>query len=113
MKSVYLVPLLLIPLSLILKTTVMKKSDRFIPIFYCISTCFLMLCFQVGLHAQAQAPDRSITTYQYRHVPDDKIEEFVKRETTYWSKVAQKAIDSKAMSFWALLEKVGGYDLTN
>ncbi len=54
-----------------------------------------------------------ITVYQYRHVPDDKIEEFLKRETTYWSKVAKKAVDSKKMSFWALLEKVGGYDLPN
>jgi hypothetical protein len=89
----------------------MKKSDRLIPIIYCITTCILFLGFQARLHAQA--PDRSITTYQYRHVPDDKIEEFIKRETTYWSKVAQKAIDSKSMSFWALLEKVGGYDLTN
>ena len=54
-----------------------------------------------------------ITTYQYRHVPSDKIEEYVKRETTYWSKVAQKAVDSKKLIFWALLEKVGGYDLPN
>ena len=36
-----------------------------------------------------------------------------KRETTYWSKVAQKAVDNKTMSFWALFEKVGGYDLPN
>ena len=54
-----------------------------------------------------------ITTYQYRHVPDDKINEFIKRETTYWSKVAEKAVKDKTMTFWALLEKVGGYDLPN
>lgn len=54
-----------------------------------------------------------ITVYQYRHVPDDKVEEFLKRETTYWSKVAQKAVDDKKLSFWAILEKVGGYDLPN
>ena len=54
-----------------------------------------------------------ITVYQYRHVPDDKIEEFVKRETTYWSKVAEKAVKDKSMTFWALLERVGGYDLPN
>ena len=35
------------------------------------------------MHLKAQ--DRSITAYQYRHVPDDKIAEFIKRETTYWS----------------------------
>ena len=55
----------------------------------------------------------ALTTYQFRHVPDDKIEEFVKRETTYWSKVAQKAVDNKLLTFWALLEKVGGDDMNN
>lgn len=54
-----------------------------------------------------------ITMYQYRRVPDDKIDSFIYRETTYWSKVAQKAVDSKKLSFWALLEKIGGYDLPN
>ena len=75
--------------------------------------CFLVplgiFCFQLNLNAQ----DRSITSYQYRHVPDDKIEEFIKRETTYWSKVAEKAVKDKTMTFWALLEKIGGYDLPN
>lgn len=66
---------------------------------------YLLIC---GIQLQAQ-----ITIYQYRKVPDDKIEEFIKRETTYWTKVAQKAVDNKKMSFWALLEKVGGYDLPN
>lgn len=68
-----------------------------------------IICFQVTINAQ----DRSITGYQYRHVPDDKIDEFIKRETTYWSKVAEKAVKDKTMTFWALLEKVGGYDLPN
>jgi hypothetical protein len=54
-----------------------------------------------------------ITVYQYRHVPDNKIDEFIKRETTYWSKVAEKAVANKKMTFWALLEKIDGYDLPN
>jgi hypothetical protein len=64
-----------------------------------------MTCSAPLLHAQGT------TVYQYRHVPADKADEFVKRETTYWSKVAQKAIDAGKMSFWALLEKVGGTNL--
>ncbi|MFT3843978.1 MAG: hypothetical protein QM725_02910 [Lacibacter sp.] len=68
----------------------------------------LLIGFCVPLQQQAQ-----ITSYQYRHVPDNKIDEFIKRETNYWSKVAQKAVDAKKMSFWALLEKIGGYDLPN
>jgi len=88
----------------------MKKSTRLISAFiYCLTILVFILGFQVSLLAQ----DGAITTYQYRHVPGDKIDEFIKRETTYWSKVAQKAVDNKTMSFWALLEKVGGYDLPN
>ena len=70
---------------------------------------FLLFAFLLPLqrlHAQ-------ISVYQYRHVPQNKVEEFIKRETTYWSGVAQKAVDAKKMSFWALFEKVGGYDLPN
>lgn len=66
----------------------------------------LLVCCSLQLQAQ-------ITSYQYRRVPADKVDEFIKRETTYWSKIAQKAVDAKQMSFWALLEKVGGYDLPN
>jgi hypothetical protein len=73
--------------------------------------CFIFAsAFLLAFHLQ---PFAQITTYQYRHVPDDKINEFIKRETTYWSKVAEKAVKDKTMTFWALLEKVGGYDLPN
>jgi hypothetical protein len=70
----------------------------------------LTLIFIAGIPLTSIA---QITTYQYRHVPGDKIEEFIKRETTYWSKVAQKAVDNKKMTFWGLFEKIGGYDLPN
>ncbi len=88
----------------------MKNSRKSNAVFFCFISAFVFnFCFQVKLYAQ----DRSITVYQYRHVPDDKIDEFVKRETTYWSKVAEKAVKARTMTFWALLEKVGGYDLPN
>lgn len=74
------------------------------------TSCILLFSFFVFLSSSVNA---QITVYQYRHVADDKIEEFLKRETTYWSKVAQKAIDNKKLSFWAVLEKIGGYDLPN
>lgn len=70
----------------------------------------ITLAFLIALNFQ---PFAQITSYQYRHVPGDKVDEFIKRETTYWSKVAEKAAKDKTMSFWALLEKVGGYDLPN
>lgn len=64
-----------------------------------IAVSLFICCFQTNTIAQ----DRSITVYQYRRVPDDKIEEFLKRETTYWSKVAEKAVKDKKMTFWAVL----------
>jgi hypothetical protein len=73
-------------------------------IFSVLLVAFLIPSLQ--LYAQ-------VSVYQYRHVPADKVNEFIKRETTYWSKVAQKAVDAKKMSFWGLFEKVGGYDLPN
>ena len=81
------------------------KTNSSLKITARILLLYFVLC---SFRLQAQ-----VTSYQYRKVPDDKIEEFIKRETTYWSKVAQKAVDNKKMTFWALLEKVGGYDLMN
>jgi len=88
----------------------MKKSNKLLSSFvYCSTAIVLTFCFQQTLNAQ----DHSITMYQYRRVPYDKVDEFIKRETTYWNKVAEKAVKDKTMTFWALLEKVGGYDLPN
>jgi hypothetical protein len=88
----------------------MNHANKIIPtIVYCISAIGFVVCIPEKLCAQNQ----EITVYQYRHVPGDKTEEFIKRETTYWSKVAEKAAKDKTMTFWALLEKVGGYDLPN
>lgn len=56
---------------------------------------------------------QGITVYQYRQVPADKVDEFIKRETTHWSKVAEKNLAKGNITFWALLEKVGGYDVQN
>jgi len=73
---------------------------------------FIILFSGVQLTSKAQT-DRSITVYQYRRVPGDKVDEFIKRETTYWSKVAEQAVKNKTMTFWALLEKQGDYDMPN
>jgi hypothetical protein len=54
---------------------------------------------------------QEVTVYQYRHVDPSKVDEFIRRETTYWSKVAKKAIADGKMTFWALLEKEGGTDM--
>ena len=52
-------------------------------------------------------PDPGITVYQYRRVPNDKVDEFIKRETTYWAEVAKKAQAKGNLTFWGLFAKVG------
>ena len=78
-----------------------------------MASSILLLTFFIGMQLQSGAQGDTITVYQYRHVPDNKIAEFIKRETTYWSKVAEKALKNKTMTFWALFEKIGGYNLPN
>ena len=68
------------------------------------------LVFIAGMQVQSIA---QITVYEYLRVPGDKIDEFIKRETTYWGKVKDQGIKDKTMTFWALLEKIGGYDMPN
>jgi hypothetical protein len=85
------------------------KNKPLSGIIYRILAVSFIFCFQSGLSAQ----NRDISVWQYRRVPDNKRDEFIKRETTYWAKVAESAAKQKKMTFWALLEKVGGYDLPN
>lgn len=68
---------------------------------------FVSFFFQVQLTAQ------DIMIFQYRKVSPDKMTEFINRETTYWSEVAQKAIDDGKLLSWTLLQKVGGWDMEN
>lgn len=85
----------------------MRTKISFKKLPYIIFFAALILSCNNCLRAQG------ITTYQYRQVAPDKIDEFIKRETTYWSKVARKAIDKGTLTFWGLLEKVGGNDMEN
>lgn len=68
-----------------------------------------LLCFIFTVQIGAQ----DISVFQFRQVPNDKVGEFIHRETTYWAEVAQKAVDQGNLVTWALLERVGGYDIPN
>jgi hypothetical protein len=74
-----------------------------------LAAAFLVTLFLQYSSTQAQ----EITTYQYRYVAPGNVTEFIKRETTYWSKVAQKAIDKGTLTFWGLFERVGGSNAEN
>ncbi len=78
---------------------------------YCMAVHAMMLFICIVFSSSSSVLAQEITVYQYRHVDPAKMDEFIKRETTYWSKVAQKAVDGGKMSFWALFEKVGGVDM--
>jgi hypothetical protein len=68
------------------------------------ASMLLLLAVTFSLRSSAQ----DVMFYQYRKVPQAKVEEFLKREITYWSKVAQKGIDNGKLEFWGLFEKVSG-----
>ncbi len=72
-----------------------------------ILSLILAASLQAVVHAQA------ITVYQYRHVPAENVNEFLERETKYWAAVAENSVKKGNLTFWALLEKMGGYDLPN
>lgn len=78
--------------------SIMKKQLTFL--------LALFLCFQF---AKAQ----SITTYQYRTVKPSDMNEYIKRETTYWSKLAESEVKKGNLTFWAVLVKVDGVNLDN
>lgn len=71
--------------------------------------CFGLLCLFPGFLNTAFCQD--IVVVQTRHIPPENIEEFIHRETTYWSKVAQKAIDEGKLSAWSLWQRVDGFDV--
>ena len=43
----------------------------------------------------------------YVSVASDDVEEFERKETTYWSKVKKAAIDRGEQNLWLLMRKVG------
>jgi len=68
-------------------------------VFTILLTCVLSLQF-----AMAQG----ITSYQYRRVAPADMDEYIKRETTYWKKWAEAEVKKGNLLFWAILQKVGG-----
>ena len=48
---------------------------------------------------------QEVTTHEYRHVSQENMEEYLKRETTYWSKLAEREIKKGNLTYWAILQK--------
>lgn len=54
---------------------------------------------------------QGIAIHTYRHVAMENMEEYLKRETTYWQKFAESEIKKGNMYFWAVFQRVGGTHL--
>lgn len=54
---------------------------------------------------------QEVTTHEYRFVSPENMEEYLKRETTYYSKLAENEIKKGNLTYWAILQKVGGDNL--
>ncbi len=54
---------------------------------------------------------QEVTTHEYRHVPLENMEEYLIRETNYYSKLAESEIKKGNLTYWAILEKVGGENI--
>jgi len=52
-----------------------------------------------------------VSVWQFRQVDQANMEEFIQRETKYWSKVAESAVEKGNLTFWGLFVKQGGFDI--
>lgn len=71
----------------------------------------LVLTFLIGLVLPSFSQEISI--WQLRRVEQSNMQEFIERETKYWSKVAEAAVEKGNLTFWGLWVKQGGFDLPN
>ena len=69
--------------------------------------------FVVCLLSFQFAMAQPITTHQYRRVAPENMQEYLKRETTSWAKWAEKEVTKGNLTFWAILQKIGGVLGTN
>ncbi len=69
-----------------------KLSLLFLGLLFCTPTLFA----------------QEVITHQYRRVEPENMQEYLKRETTYWQKLAESEVTKGNLTFWAILQKVGG-----
>jgi hypothetical protein len=69
-----------------------------------------LLAFLPGF-SSANAQD--IEVHEYRKVAPEDMQEYLKRETTYWQKFAQSEVKKGNLAFWGIFQKIGGTDLDN
>ena len=68
---------------------------------------FTLLISCVFVNAQ------EFTTHEYRYVAPEDMDNYIKREVVYWSKFAESEMKKGNLTYWAVLERVGGENLLN
>jgi len=53
------------------------------------------------------------TTHEYRTVAPEDMDEYIKREVVYWSKFAENEMKKGNLTYWAVLQRVGGENILN
>ena len=53
---------------------------------------------------------QEVATVRYRHVDSEDMQEYIRRETTFWKPIAEQAIKDGGMMSWSIWQKVGGFD---
>jgi len=56
---------------------------------------------------------QGITTHSYRKVSPEHMQEYLKRETTYWKKFTEQEVKKGNLTFWGIFQKVGGINQEN
>ncbi|MGI9549695.1 MAG: hypothetical protein ACR2MT_00740, partial [Aurantibacter sp.] len=59
------------------------------------------------------AKAQEITSHQYRRVAPADMQEYLKRETTYWQKWAENEVTKGNLVFWGIFQRVGGANQEN
>lgn len=71
----------------------------------------LIIGILIGLFAFPWAQAQPISSHQYRRVAPENMQEYLKRETTYWAKFAESEIKKGNMTFWAILQRMGSENM--
>lgn len=71
---------------------------------------FILLISSAFVNAQVYTTH---TTHEYRTVAPEDMEEYIKREVVYWSKFAEREMKKGNLTYWAVLERVGGENQLN
>lgn len=56
---------------------------------------------------------QEFTTHEYRSVAPEDMEDYIKREVVYWSKFAENEMKKGNLTYWAVLQRIGGENQLN